>query len=282
MNYSIFSWNVAGLRARLKSDNNLNNNLLKALFNENNEHFDIICLQEIKCTENEVILPEEIINTYPYRYWNSTDGTSQRKGLSGTCVWCKSPPIKVFETPDFDVEGRIISLEFEEFILVNVYVPNSQKLDSDRAKFRESWNLKFMNYISILQKNKNIILCGDMNVALLDIDVNNPKQKKNKIAGFLDFERTDFAYMIETLDLIDIFRDLNPKKHKSTYWSNFMKQSRKNDNGWGIDYFLMSRILYNKKCVNNIEILKDISGSDHCPLILKINDKMILDEIILE
>ena len=114
MSLSIFSWNVAGLRARVKSDENLNNNLSRALFpkiNENgeNKNYDIVCLQETKCTEEQVLLPNDIIINFPYRYWNSTDGTSQRKGLSGTCIWCVSPPIRALNTPDFDVEGRIVA-----------------------------------------------------------------------------------------------------------------------------------------------------------------------------
>ena len=275
MSLSILSWNVAGLRARVKSDENSNNNLSKALFPEINENggcenYDIVCLQETKCMEEQVNLPNDIIRNYPYRFWNSTNGTSQRKGLSGTTIWCKSQPIKVFETPDFDIEGRITALEFEQFILVNVYVPNSQKLNSDRFKFRSDWNTKFINYISELQKSNNIIICGDMNVAHLDIDISSPELKKNKVAGFFDFERVDFAYMIETLNLIDVFRNLNPNKNKSTYWSNFMKTKRRLDNGWGIDYFLVSNELFNKDKIN-IKICKDIMGSDHCPIILNIN-----------
>tara|TARA_B100000780_G_scaffold264755_1_gene219654 strand:+ start:2054 stop:2887 length:834 start_codon:yes stop_codon:yes gene_type:complete len=275
MSLSIFSWNVAGLRARVKSDESSNNSLSRALLlgetNEKGEskNYDIVCLQETKCTEYEVRLPCEITNKYPYRFWNSTDGTSQRKGFSGTSIWCMYQPIKNLETPKFDVEGRIVAVEFEKFILVNAYVPNSQKEDSDRFKFRGEWNKNFMTYISELQKEKNVIICGDMNVAHLDIDITNPNTKKNKVAGFYDFERFDFAYMLETLNLVDVFRNLNPTIQKSTYWSNFMKASRKNDNGWGIDYFLISNELLDKDKLN-VEICNEIMGSDHCPIILNI------------
>jgi len=277
MSLSIFSWYVAGLRARVKSDESSNNSLSRALLlggtNEKGEskNYDIVCLQETKCTEYEVRLPCDITNKYPYRFWNSTDGTSQRKGFSGTCVWCISQPIKNLETPKFDVEGRIVAVEFEKFILVNVYVPNSQKLDSDRFKFRNEWNIKFMIYISELQKEKNVIICGDMNVAHLDIDITNPKTKKNKVAGFFDFERLDFARMIESLNLVDVFRNLNPTKQKSTYWSNFMKAIRNSDNGWGIDYFLVSKELFESDENINQAIENEILGSDHCPIILNIN-----------
>ena len=274
---NIFSWNVAGLRARLKPDETHNNSLMRALFGQVSEndlgykYFDIVCLQETKCTENEVILPNEIEIRYPYRFWNSTDGTSQRKGLSGTTIWCKSPPIRALPTPKFDVEGRIVAIEFDKFILVNVYVPNSQKLDSDRFKFRGEWNSKFMAYISELKKEgKNVIICGDMNVALLDIDISNPKSKKNKVAGFFDFERFDFAYMTESLNLIDVFRSLNPTKQRSTYWSNFMKGRRRSDNGWGIDYFLVSKNLFESDKNISQTIENEILGSDHCPIILNI------------
>jgi exodeoxyribonuclease III len=271
----IFSWNVAGLRARLKPDETLRNSLIRALFSqvsENDyEYFDIVCLQETKCTENEVTLPSEIENRYPYRFWNSTDGTSQRKGLSGTTIWCSSPPIRVLPTPEFDVEGRIVAVEFDKFILVNVYVPNSQKLDSDRFKFREQWNAKFLVYISDFQKDgKQVIVCGDMNVAHLDIDISYPKSKKNKVPGFFDFERLDFAFMIESLDLIDVFRTLNPTKQKSTYWSNFLKGRRRTSNGWGIDYFLVSKELFESDKNISQTIEKEILGSDHCPIILNI------------
>jgi len=278
MSLSIFSWNVAGLRARLKPDEteNNSNSLMRALFNQVDEsgkykYFDIVCLQETKCTKEQATIPSEIQIRYPYRFWNSTDGTSQRKGLSGTTIWSASPPIRVLDTPDFDVEGRIVTAEFDKFILVNVYVPNSQKLDSDRFKFREQWNNKFMNYISELQKEKNVIICGDMNVAHLDIDISNPNSKKNKVAGFFDFERLDFAFMTESLDLIDVFRNLNLTKHRSTYWSNFMKGKRKSDNGWGIDYFLVSKELFESNENISQTIEKEILGSDHCPIILNIN-----------
>lgn len=275
---NILSWNVAGLRARLKPNDKEKSSLIKALFDEVNENglgykcFDIVCLQETKCSEKEVILPSEIEIRYPYRFWNSTDGTSQRKGLSGTTIWCTSPPIRRLCTPDFDVEGRIVAVEFEKFILINVYVPNSQKLDSDRFKFREQWNAKLMVYISEFQKEgKNVILCGDMNVAHLDIDISNPKSKKNKVAGFFDLERVNFQQLIESLNLIDVFRNLNPTKQRSTYWSNFMKGIRKSSNGWGIDYFLISKELFESDKNINQTIEHEILGSDHCPIVLNIN-----------
>jgi exodeoxyribonuclease III len=258
----IVSWNVAGLRAMLKKD------VFYEFINDESNNFDIICLQETKAEEHQVKLSEEIIEKYPYRYWNSTDGTTQRKGLSGTSIWCSSPPIKRLENAEFDNEGRILALEFEKFILVNVYVPNSQAYDCERYKFREEWNTKFGIYIKQIQLKlkKDLIICGDMNVAHLDIDISNPKSKKNKVPGFFDNERFDFAYLLETYDMVDVYRDKNPKNQVSTYWSNFLKAPRKKENGWRIDYFLVSKSLYEKGVVGNVEILMDIMGSDHCPL----------------
>jgi len=273
---NIISWNVAGLRARLKNDETLNNSLMRALFSQvtNNgigyKYFDIVCLQETKCTEADVELPCEITNRYPYRFWNSSKGTTQRKGFSGTTIWCTRPPIKS-EIPEFDEEGRIIMVEFEEFILINVYVPNSQTLESERYYFRQEWNKKFFEYINNIKKTKEVIICGDLNVAHLDIDITNPKQKKNKIAGFYDSERIDFAYLLEFSNLVDVFRTIYPSKQESTYWSNFLKNKRKKDNGWRIDYFLMSQDLFDKNCVELIEIQRDVLGSDHCPVSLRLN-----------
>lgn len=258
----ILSWNVAGIRAMLKK-----NAFHDCILNSNN---DILCFQETKAEELQVELTQEIKTNYPYRYWNSTNGTSQRKGLSGTSIWCIYPPIKKIETPDFDTEGRILALEFEKFILINVYVPNSQKLDSPRYYFRINWNNNFSNFVKLLQEFKPVIICGDMNVAHKEIDINNPKQKKNKVPGFFDIERENFTLLLENNKLIDIYRYINNNKHMSTYWSNFLKADRNSENGWRIDYFLVSEnILHNNNL--NCNILLDILGSDHCPLLFEIN-----------
>lgn len=259
----ITSWNVAGLRAMLKKEN------FKNMINEYKP--DILCLQEIKAQENQVVIDEDLNNIYKYRYWNSTKGITQRKGLSGVSIWCTSPPITMLTTPEFDEEGRILGLEFEKFILINVYVPNSQKLENERYYFREKWDELFKNYIDNVKKihDKEIIICGDFNVAHLDIDISNPKSKKNKVAGFFDNERLNFSYLIKMNELIDVFRHFYPNIEKSTYWSNFLKAERKKNNGWGIDYFLTT-----KNIINNIiefNILKDILGSDHCPLEIVLN-----------
>tara|TARA_B100000963_G_scaffold331309_1_gene322011 strand:+ start:396 stop:1199 length:804 start_codon:yes stop_codon:yes gene_type:complete len=263
----ILSWNVAGLRAMINKKTNLVDLLKDA-------NYDIVCLQETKCEEKQIELPSEITETYLFRYWNSTKGTTQRKGLSGTTIWSKTKPLKELETQDFDEEGRITALEYKNFILVNVYTPNSQNKESERYKFRQNWDDRFEEYITKLklEVKKNIIICGDLNVAHLEIDVSNPKSKKDKVAGFFDFERTNYAYLIENNTLVDVYRKLNSIKNKSTYWSNFSKQKRRNDNGWGIDYFVVSSELLDNEAMVKCDILIDILGSDHCPISLELSD----------
>lgn len=260
----IISWNVAGLRALLKK-----NNLYDLLKNINP---DIICFQETKAEEHQIELIDEIKQLYPYRYWNSNKGLVQRKGLSGTAIFSKIEPINILPIPLFDNEGRVISLEFNinniNFILINVYVPNSQKIGTERFNFRNIWNNELNKYLISL--NKEIVLCGDMNVAHKDIDIVNPNSKRNKIAGFYDMERNNMSEIIFNMNYIDVYRYTNQNKQESTYWSNFLKQPRSEINGWRIDYFLISYNLF-KIIKNNhkYENLINIYGSDHCPLLFE-------------
>ena len=191
----ILSWNIAGIRAQLKKDS------FHYFLSANN--FSIVCLQETKAEESQVILTDEIMKKYPFRFWNSSKGTTQKKGFSGTTIWSIVEPVKII-IPEFDEEGRIIALIYEKFVLINVYVPNSQKLDCSRYHFREEWNKKISEFIKGLKdeySDLEIIICGDFNVAHLDIDICNPKTKKNKVPGFFDIERIDFAYLLELNDL---------------------------------------------------------------------------------
>ena len=273
----IISWNVAGLRARLKNNQTGKNHLMNALFNQISEnshdykYYDIVCLQETKCNEEQANLESDIKIRYPYRFWNCTKGTTQRKGFSGVSIWSTKQPKSIIATPEFDEEGRVLSLEFDDFIIVNVYVPNSQDYETERYFFRKKWNDLLIDYIGSLKETytKEIIICGDFNVAHLDLDINNPIKKKNKVAGFFDNERLDFAYLMEKNELCDIFRHLNPFIQRSTYWSNFLRNPRNKYNGWGLDYYLISVNLISK--VQKCNILKDIMGSDHCPLELILN-----------
>jgi len=260
----ILSWNVAGLRAMLKKENL--ENLLKT------DTYDIVCLQETKAEEKQVKLSDEIKEKYPYRYWNSTQGTTQRKGLSGTTIWSRFKPLKQIPGPEIDEEGRIVALEFEKFIIVCVYTPNSQKLESPRFKFRtEQWDPEFRNYINSLENNtkKPVIITGDLNVAHLDIDIHNPKVNKNKAPGFFDAEREQFKLHLNS-GFIDIYRHLNPDKTDSyTYWNQLNPKTRQNNKGWRIDYFLIrGNPLDPKIILKDCGMLSEIYGSDHCPIYL--------------
>ena len=256
----IASWNVAGLRARIKSYN------FDFLYDEN---IDILCIQETKCECNQIKLNEIIENNYPYRQWASSNGTTQRKGLSGTCIWSKIEPINIIPTPCFDSEGRLIVLEFEKFVLINIYVPNSQSLTSDRFSYRENFNNNFSNYVNELKTstNKELVLCGDFNVALTELDVSNSKQKLNKVAGHLQMEITMFNDFLKENKLTDIFRVSKEFERISTYWSNFLKQKRSNTNGWRLDYILITYNLV--KIVKSLKICDEIMSSDHCPMLIE-------------
>ena len=185
----IVSWNVAGLRARIRQDD-----LKRFLFATTNRetshynYFDIVCLQETKCEPGQITLPCEISIRYPHRYWNSSMGTTQRRGFSGTAIFSSIEPLSQLEDFAWDEEGRIIALEYERFILVNVYVPNSQALDSERARFRIQWDKRFHVTCKEVQTkySKPLIICGDLNVARTANDIVDPKRKQNRVPGFLD------------------------------------------------------------------------------------------------
>ena len=270
----ILSWNVAGLRARLKIKDNYTSSLEQALFSQINkngegyQHFDIICLQETKCTPNQVKLPSEIDIRYPYRFWNSNPGTTQRTGFSGTAIWSNIKPIKQMDTPEFDTEGRITCIEFEDFYLLTVYTPNSQDATSERCNFRINiWDPKFREYIINLNKIKNTIICGDFNVAHKEIDIYNPIKYKNAVAGFLDSERDQFTKHLES-GFTDILRLKNKEANLYTYWNQRAPQMRKTNRGWRIDYFIIN----NKFCekIKNANIHPEIMGSDHCPISIEL------------
>ena len=256
-----FSWNVAGVRARIK------NGYIDFLAGG---EWDIVCFQETKAEEEQVKLTEDIKKVYPYRYWKSCQGITQRKGLNGTSIWSKTEPVKEIAPPDFDVEGRITSLEYDKFIMVTVYTPNSQSLKSDRFVFRtDEWDVKFLEYIKDLDENKPVIVCGDLNIAREDMDVFAPDRFKNKMAGFLNKERVNFEKMLDA-GWVDTFREKYPNEPKKyTYWDQKIKARREQNDGWRIDYFLVPTRL--RESIVSAEIRPDIIGSDHCPVILEIN-----------
>jgi len=252
----IISWNVAGLRAMLKKGN------LETMINDHNP--DILCLQETKAEEHEVKIPENLDKLYPYRFWESTKGTTQRKGLSGTTIWCKTKPLRQYNPPECDEEGRITTLEFPDFNIVCVYTPNSQHSESDRLIYRTTtWHENFKEYINALKQLKPTIICGDLNVANEEIDLHNPS-KHHEDAGFLDIERKQFKEYL-ALGFTDALRIKHPTaKGKYTYWNNLNPKIRQNNSGWRIDYFLITNEIIIKEC----DILPEIMGSDHCPTIL--------------
>lgn len=254
----IVSWNVAGVRAMLKKGH------LDKLIADND--FDIICLQETKAEEHQVDLSEGIKTKYPYRFWHSTKGTTQRKGLSGTAIFSKEEPIIRINAPEIDVEGRITTLEFQKFIIVSVYTPNSQGLNTLRYEFRtQTWHQSFINYIKLLKDRKPTIIAGDLNVAHNEIDIHSPKTHRD-YAGFLDLERTQFQEYLD-IGFIDTFRYLYPNaKDKYSYWNRINPKIRQNNSGWRIDYCLLSE----PNLLKDTNIMSEIYGSDHCPIFLEL------------
>jgi exodeoxyribonuclease-3 len=239
------------------------------------EPIHILCLQETKLQpeqeEKSCKLPEYITKTYPYRYWSSNKGTTQRKGFSGTAIWSSVAPISRIETPETDEEGRLTALEFPTFNLVSVYTPNS----GSKFEYRiGKWNIKFAEFIANLKKKKPTIVCGDLNVCHQDIDIHAPERNRNKTAGFLDIERVQFQSYLD-LGYLDVYRSMYPEQEGAyTWWSPFRKSIREGNKGWRLDYFLAS---WNSPAsgpkILQCEHLTSVLGSDHCPIKLKIKQK---------
>ena len=258
MTITIVSWNIAGIRASIRKGD------LDSLHNIQN---DIICFQETKADESQVILPKRFLEDYPHRYWSNNKGITQRKGFSGTCTLSKIKGVQL-DPPEIDLEGRVTTVEYDKFILVNVYTPNSQHPGSDRFIYRtQAWDNEFNKYINILNKRKPTIICGDMNVAHKDIDVYEPKRKVGK-SGFLPEEQTGFQKHLDC-GYLDAFRCVCQEPNKYTYWDQRFPKLRENNKGWRIDYFMIPENLKNN--LINCEILKEITGSDHCPITINID-----------
>ena len=261
-NTSIISWNLNGLSANMKKRQTLMELLDKELP-------DIICLQEIKCQGQALNSFVDILRTkYPHIYWNS----ATKKGYSGTMILSKIKPIKDYygiNISKHDTEGRVITLEFSNFILVTCYTPNS-KSKLERLTYRtQEWEPDFRNYLKNQSKKKKVIVCGDLNVAHTEIDLANPKTNKKK-AGFTQEEREQFSNLLNNNQLIDTFRNLNPDKTQAyTYWSNFAN-SRQRNVGWRIDYFLVEKDWMDQ--VVDSQILSNYLGSDHAPIKLIIKN----------
>lgn len=243
----LISWNVNGLRACI------NKGFLESF---NKIDADIFCLQEIKLQEGQIDLK---IDGY-YDFWNY----AQKKGYSGTAIFSKKEPISVtlgLGIEEHDNEGRVITLEYDDFYLVNCYTPNS-KPELERLDYRMVWEDDFRNYLINLEKKKPVVLCGDLNVAHKEIDLKNPKTNK-KSAGFTDQERSKMSKLLEE-GFIDTYRYFYPDKEEAyTWWSNFAK-ARERNIGWRIDYFITSSSF--EKLLLDAFILPEILGSDHCPV----------------
>ena len=248
----LISWNVNGIRACLTKG-------LEERFQELDA--DIFCLQETKCQQGQVKLE---LPGY-YQYWNYAN----RKGYSGTAIFTKKEPISVFNgmgIEEHDKEGRVITLEFEDFYMVTVYTPNSQS-ELRRLEYRMQWEKDFLSYLLNLQEKKPVIVCGDLNVAHKDIDLKNPKTNRNN-PGFTDEERACFSTMLES-GFVDTFRYFYPDLEGAYSWWSYRFKAREKNAGWRIDYFLVSPVLASK--LDDAKIHSGIMGSDHCPVELTIN-----------
>ncbi len=252
---NIISWNVNGLRAIMKKG------FIDTITSLDP---DILCLQEVKASKSEVL--KELT---PLKKYEIHINSGSRKGYSGTVLLSKIAPTKVEKgsgIKEHDDEGRIICATFENFYLINVYVPNSgQKLN--RLEYRKNWDQDFLEYLNDLKKKKPILVIGDFNVAHQPIDLKNDKANYNKTAGYTQVEIDGMNNLLAT-GLVDTFRHFHPNEIAYTYWTYRFK-ARENNIGWRIDYFLVSDTLLPK--INASEILSDIYGSDHCPIQLTIN-----------
>lgn len=246
------SWNVNGLRACVKKG-------FLDYFNEVNA--DIFCVQETKLQEGQISLELEGY----HQYWNY----AVKKGYSGTAVFTKNEPLSVrygLGTDDSEAEGRILTLEFEEFFLVNVYTPNSQR-DLARLSFRLDWEERIFAHLKELDALKPLILCGDLNVAHQEIDLRNPKSNQGN-SGFTEEERGKMSILLDA-GFIDSFRHFYPAQEGSYTWWSYMSKVREKNIGWRIDYFIVSASLKDRLVDANIH--SEIMGSDHCPVLLEIS-----------
>lgn len=246
------SWNVNGLRACVQKGFN-------DFFKEIDA--DIFAIQETKLQPEQIDLQFDGYTSY----YNS----AVKKGYSGVAIYTKKQPLKVtygMGQEEHDQEGRMITLEYENFYFITVYTPNSKK-ELARLDYRMVWEDVFRDYIQTLQKDKPVVICGDLNVAHKEIDLKNPKTNR-KNAGFSDEERAKFGELLD-IGLIDTFRYFYPDQEGIYSWWSYMFKAREKNAGWRIDYFLTSASL-NEKLVD-AKIYTDVFGSDHCPVGVEIN-----------
>lgn len=246
------SWNVNGLRAIMGKGFA---DIFKAL------DADFFCLQETKLQAGQIDLHFDGYESY-FDY-------AQRKGYSGTATFTRHTPVadrRGMGVDCHDTEGRIVTLDMGDFYLVNVYTPNSQN-ELARINYRMEWEEAFADYVEGLDKDKPVVICGDMNVAHEEIDLANPKTNRNN-AGFTDRERNAFSRLLAR-GFVDTFRHLHPDTAKAYSWWSYRANARARNVGWRIDYFLVSQRLADKLIA--AEILPEITGSDHCPVLMEID-----------
>ena len=247
----LVSWNVNGLRAVITKG-------FEEFFKEINA--DIFCIQETKMQEEQIDDKiKEIFKEYNC-YWNS----AEKKGYSGTAVFSKVKPTNVtygIGIEEHDKEGRVITLEFEKFYLVNCYNPNSKR-ELERLDYRMIWEDEFRKYLLKLNETKPVVMCGDLNVAHEEIDLKNPKTNRRN-AGFTDEERNKMTELLNS-GFTDTFRYLYPDKTGMYSWWSYMFKAREKNAGWRIDYFIVSKSVEEK--IKESYIFSDVMGSDHCPV----------------
>ena len=247
----IISWNVNGIRACLTKG-------FEEVFKKMDA--DIFCLQETKCQPDQINLEFEGYTSY----WNS----AEKKGYSGTAIFTKQKPINVtygIGIEEHDKEGRVITLEFEKFYMVDIYTPNSKR-ELERLEYRQIWEDEIRKYLLKLNETKPVIMCGDLNVAHKEIDLKNPKTNRHN-AGFTDEERNKMTELLDS-GFTDTFRYLYPEKENAYSWWSYMGHAREKNVGWRIDYFIVSKSI--EKQIKEAKIYPEIMGSDHCPVGLEI------------
>ena len=248
----LISWNVNGIRACLTKG-------FEDFFKS--EKADIFCIQETKCQKDQINLKFEGYESF----WNS----AEKKGYSGTAIFTKIKPINVsygIGKEEHDKEGRVITLEFDNFYVVNIYTPNSKR-QLERLDYRQIWEDEIRKYLIKLNKKKPVIMCGDLNVAHKEIDLKNPKTNHHN-AGFTNEERKKMTELLES-GFTDSFRYIYPEKENAYTWWSYMGHAREKNVGWRIDYFITSKSI--EKNIKEAIIYSDIIGSDHCPVGLEIN-----------
>ena len=251
----LVSWNVNGIRAAIKKG------FAASLASMN---VDALCLQETKAQDDQVL--EALADIDDYRIYTNS---AEKKGYSGTAILCRQEPLSIRRDIGIDAhdqEGRVLAIELESHFLVTVYTPNSGN-ELRRLDYRQQWDADFLKYVKGLEKEKPVVLCGDLNVAHTDIDLARPKANYNKSAGYTQAEIDGLDKLVAS-GFVDTFRHKYPEKIKYSWWS-YRAGARGNNVGWRIDYFLVSQIL--TPHIKNADILNEVLGSDHCPVLLELS-----------